>query len=158
MYRRAAAPREHLALLPSHWDIRKQRHTYRKTSGSEASPIHSGVADFCLAATPALTHSQPRVHHRLHGQRHPARLKRQVQLLSITLLEGAQAVTSTWQKPHLLCFPEWMWPLRQSCHKNNSHPGLWVQGVPEPFTGKDGSGDNSCIRCSQDLPTLRAQL
>lgn len=48
--------------------MKKHRQAQRKTSGFGASLIHSGVAD-CLAATPQLTHSQPRVHHRLHGLR-----------------------------------------------------------------------------------------
>lgn len=125
MYKRAAAPRNHLALRPNQPEHQKTQ-AYTKDTESGANPIHSGAADFCLAATPALTHSpgsttgcmgRPQCWH-MAWALSPCQLKRQVQLLSITLSEGAQAVTSTWQKPHLLCLLERMWPLRQSSHEN----------------------------------------
>ena len=43
--------------------------------------------------------------------------------------------------------------------KASSHPGLRLQGVPQPFTG-NGSSENSCVRCDQvdDLLSLVAEL
>lgn len=72
---KAAAPKEHLALGQINLDIRKQRHAQRKASGSEASPIHSGVADYLPGSYPLHTAS-PGCTTGCNGQCHPPQLKK----------------------------------------------------------------------------------